>query len=263
MIAMSAGSGALLFAATTIPETTLNQSASEALKEEPMTITRTAPAETAGTSIEREDANEPLFLRSMTRMAKETLARWATYRLPNVTPLASFADYAAAAKKRADIAIARSEHEKELSKAITAITRGFAARQDDETERHAQAILAGRGNEAFEGFEELKSQQARLSQHVKAYASALRGQDEIVATIRSERSIDAAETMSPAHHEAVTAIATAIAQLREAFDREEAARTLVTNAGYDARLPSFASGTTMRPGGQLDEIERRAREYVR
>jgi hypothetical protein len=227
-----------------------------------MKITATAASQTAASFIDQDDPEEPLFVRSMRRVARETVARWATYRLPNVTPLASFADYAAAANKRREIAIERSANEKELSATVTAITRGFVAREEDETERHAQAILDGRANEAFEGFEELKSQQARLTRQLKAYVVAIRTQDEAIAAIRSERSIDAAETMVPAHRDAVTAIASAIRQLREAFDREEATRTLVTNAGYDSRLPSFGSGAIMQ-GGHLEDIERRAHEYIR
>jgi len=258
-----AGSRPLLFAATEILETPDKKSTRQPTTENTMTTTATLAPHAAANTLDDEDANEPLFLRSMARAARATIGRWATYRLPTVTPLANFADYAAAAEKRRLLAVDRTASEKELNKAVTAITRGMAARQDDETDRHAQAILDGRAAEAFEGFEELKSQVARLSQRVKAYAKALRMQDETVATIRSERSIDAAETMAPAHRDAVTAIAVAIAQLREAFDKEEAARTLVTNAGYDARLPSFAPGNSMRVGGPLDEIERRAREYVR
>ncbi|WP_156363608.1 hypothetical protein [Sphingomonas sp. Leaf357] len=228
-----------------------------------MTLSKASQAENTVRADDWEDADEPWTLRALKRGERETLLRWSKYRLPNVTPLASFADYAAAAEKRADIARARSVSETELRKAVTEIARGIAARQEDQTAKQAQAILDGRANEAFEGFEELKSQQARLSQQLKVYGVALRTQEGVVAEIRSERSIDAADAMRPAHQAAVADIAVAVAQLREAFDREEAARTLVTKAGYDARLPSFSPGTAMRQGGQLDEIERRAREYTR
>lgn len=210
-----------------------------------------------------EDTDEPLFVRAMARAAHDTKTRWETYGLPTVTPLAQFADYAEAAKKRRELAIERTAVGKELEETITAITRGMVARNDDETDRQARAILAGQLEEAFEGFEELRGKQARLTERLKSYAKAVAMQDEVVATIRSERSIDAAEVMAQAHRAAVVAIGDAIAQLREAFDREEAARTRVTQAGYDARLPVFAPGNAMRPGGQLDEIQRRAREYAR
>lgn len=209
------------------------------------------------------DAADTLYLRAMARSARDTSTRWATYRLPTITPLASFSDYATEAAKRHDLAVDRTKHEKELTKAITAIARGMAARQDDETTRQADAILEGRPDEAFEGFEELKSQVARLTQKVKAYSQAVTRQDEVVATIRSDRSLDAAEMMAPAHQAAVLAIADAIASLREAFDREEAARASVTQAGYDARLPSFACAGIFGQNGRLDDVELRARDYVR
>lgn len=209
-----------------------------------------------------EDTYESRVERSRVSRAQELRARWATYRLPVVTPLPSFADFAAAAKKRADLAIERSVCEKDLSKAVTAISRGMAARRDEETDRQAIEILAGRTDEAFEGFEDLKAQVARLTQRGKAYAKALNMQDEVVATIRSERSIDASEAMASSHRDAVSAIADAIGQLRTAFDREDACRTLVREAGYDDRLPNFAPGAVLRPGAALDELERRAREYL-
>lgn len=214
-------------------------------------------------SIARDDVYQSHLVRSWERMARDQKTRWATYGLPAITPLTSFADFAAAATKRRDLAVARTACEKDLRKAVTAIARGMAGRNDDETERQARDILDGRPEEAFEGFEELRSQVARLTQRVKSYGQAIRMQDEAVATIRSERSIDAAEAMASAHRAAVAAIADAITQLREAFDREDAARTLVTDAGYDARLPVFAAGPLMRPGNQLDNIERQAREYIR
>lgn len=209
------------------------------------------------------DADAPLFLKAILRDNDRKAARWATYQLPALTPLASFADYADASAKRRKIALERTAIEKELNKAVTSIAVGMAGRQDDETERQASAILDGRPDEAFEGFEELNSQVARLRQQLKGYAQALRLQDEVVAGIKSERSIDAAASMESAHRDAVRSIAVAIGQLREAFDREEACRTIVAQAGYDDRLPQIAPGRLFRPGEQLDDIERRASEYAR
>jgi signal peptide peptidase SppA len=62
-----------------------------------MTTTATLAPHAAANTLDNEDANEPLFLRSMAKAARATIGRWATYRLPTVTPLANFADYAAAA----------------------------------------------------------------------------------------------------------------------------------------------------------------------
>lgn len=214
-------------------------------------------------ALQREIDGAPLFVRALMRTDRDKRTRWAAYGLPPVPPLTSFPDYTAAADKRRDIALARTASEKELRKAITAISRGMAALRDDETDRQARDIIAGRSEEAFEGFEELKAQVARLTQRVKAYNEALRMQDEAVATIRSERSIDAAEVVAPAHREAVAGIADAIAQLRTALDREEAARAVATQAGYDGRLPNFAVHGIFGQSSQLDDTERRAREYVR
>ncbi|WP_156359846.1 hypothetical protein [Sphingomonas sp. Leaf10] len=207
------------------------------------------------------DADSPILTRAIVREGQQMAARWATYQLPAITPLASFADYADASAKRRAIALERTDIEKELNKAVTSIAVGMAGRQDDETERQARAILEGRPHEAFEGFEELNSQVARLRQKLKGYAQALRRQDEVVADIKSERSIDAAAAMEAAHRDAVRSIAAAIGLLREAFDREEACRTLVTQAGYDDRLPNFAGGRLIRGNEMVADIERRATEY--
>ena len=201
---------------------------------------------------------------SIDRARAERRQRWASYNLPAVTPLASFADYTAAAEKRRHLALDRTADAEELERANTAFARGMAARHDDETERQVQAVMAGRPDEAFEGFEELRAQITRLRQNVKVKAIAVGRQDEVIATIRSERSIDANETMIPAHRDAVAAIVAAITQLREAFDREEAVRSHVRDAGYENRLPQFGpSDGILRPGGEFGIIEHRAREYLR
>lgn len=189
--------------------------------------------------------------------------RHAAYDLPTITPLAEFADYQSARTKRAELATAASAIGAELAATQTAIARGFAALREDETTRQARDLIAGRSSEAFQGFEELRVRVARLTQQSVAYGEAVRMQDEIVATIRSERSIDAAEAMQGAHKSAVAAIAEAIAQLRVAFDREEAARLAVKRAGYDARLPSFVQYGLLGTGSQLDRIEEQARHYGR
>jgi hypothetical protein len=207
--------------------------------------------------------SESLMERAMARAARDIKTRWSSYDLPTVTPLSSFADFSAAAAKRREVAIERSACEKELSKAVTAIARGMAARRDEETDRQARDILDGRPEEAFVGFEELRTQVARLTQRQKAYCEALRIQDEHLATIRSERSIDAAASMSAVHRDAAGAIAEAVSQLRIALDREEAIRVSVTQAGYDARLPNFAMPNLFGNNGRFDELERLTREYAR
>jgi len=232
------------------------------MTEHAMTIAAIEPDATE-LSLQREMDDAPILARALMRTDRDKKVRWAAYGLPPVPPLTSFADYTAAADKRRDLALARTASEKDLRQAVTAIARGMAALRDDDTERQAQDILAGRPEEAFEGFEELKAQVARLTQRVKAYAHALRMQDEVVATIRSERSIDAADLIAPVHHESVAEIADAIAQLRNAFDREEAVRAVATQAGYDNRLPSFAEYGIFNGSSQLNDTERRAREYVR
>lgn len=227
--------------------------------------TATTAGSTSATeaSLQREIDGAPLFVRALMRADPDKKKRWAAYGLPPLPPLTSFPDYTVAAAKRRDIALARTASEEELRKAITAISRGMAALRDDETDQQARDIIAGRPEEAFDGFEELKAQVARLTQRVKAYNEALRMQDEAVATIRSERSIDAAEVLAPAHREAVAAVADAIAQLRTALDREEAMRAVATQEGYDGRLPNFAVHGIFGLSSQLDDTERRAREYVR
>ncbi len=205
----------------------------------------------------------PLFVRVIVNGARDTKTRWAAYDLPPVTPLDAFADYVEAATKRREIALENSKCVKDLDKAVTAIARGFAAIRDEETSRQADDILAGRKEEAFQGFEELRAQQARLTQRLKAYGEALRRQDEVVAAIKSERSIDAAEIMAPTHRDAVKAISDALVQLRLALDREEAVRAAVVDEGYDARLPSFSCGGIFGLNGRLEELDRLSREYVR
>lgn len=227
------------------------------------TGTATMPVSNVTGAEHHDDAFAVRVQASMKKLDDERKARWETYDLPSVTPISTFADYAAAIAWRSSLAQARANDLLELSKATTAISRGFAARQDDETERKVQAVMAGRPNEAFDGFEELNGKVARLRDSTTIQSIAVSRQDETIATIRSERSIDAAEAMAPAHRDAVAAIVAAIAQLRVAFDREEAARSKVKDAGYDDRLTNFGSGNLLRVGSQLNEIERRAVEYSR
>lgn len=207
------------------------------------------------------DADTPIFVRAIVQEGQRTAARWARYDLPAVTPLTSFPDFAEASAKRAKIAVKRTEVFNELNAAITAYSAGWSTHQDEQTERQANAILNERSDEAFEGLDELNARIAKLRQKLAGYVRALQIQDEVVASIKSERSIDAAAAMEAAHRDAVRSIATAIAMLREAFDREEACRTQVVQGGYDGRLPSFAAGRILRGNEEVHDIERRAIEY--
>lgn len=222
-----------------------------------------SPSEASATPV-RDHSDVSLLVRDMAQADRQRQAGLAAYKLPTITPLSSFADYAAAAAKRYELATTLSATHRELQETVTAISRGFAANRDSETDRQAKDLLAGKPEEAFDGFEELNSQRARLHQRAKAYNRAVAMQDEIIAGIRSDRSIDAAEVMSEAHRDAVAGIADAIARLREACHREQAARTAVVAGGYDDRLPHMGlMSHLLGPVGQLDAAESRAREYLR
>lgn len=174
----------------------------------------------------------------------------------NVTPLAQLNDYAVLAAKHLDIGTRRAKLDREQSETVTALARGLASFNEQKVEHQAQSLING-SSQSFHGFEELKSRAARLGDEVLAHSEALRMLREQMDNIKSDRSIDVAEQVHSAHVRAVSEIADASATLLRALRDEALIREIVTNAGYDGRLPTFQ--------GIMDiaTIESRARDYVR
>jgi molecular chaperone GrpE (heat shock protein) len=213
-------------------------------------------------TVEQDTDPHPFVRKEETRL-REQAARWAKYDLPVIQPLATLSEYAEANQKRVDLVAEISAIEQELRTAVNERNHGLALERESRIDRQVSDILAGRADNAFNTFEELNAKISRLSQRLAAYDRAWRTQMEVVTAIRSECSIDAVEAVKPAHRGAVGNIVKAIDQLRVALDRETAIRHVLSDAGYDVRLPSFGLYQTFGPDSPLSDTDRRAREYTR
>ena len=174
-----------------------------------------------------------------------------------LTPLEQHDDFAELAAKHLRIGTRLSALDRELRETITSIARGMSAFNKHKIEHQAQAIIDGVDAEAFQGFEEMKSRSVRLDSEVKSHARALGQVRAEMEAIRSERSIDAAEAVRPIHAKVVGVIADACATLQKALRDEALIREIVTDAGFDSRLPTFQGIK------DIAELESRAREYAR
>jgi hypothetical protein len=175
----------------------------------------------------------------------------------DLVPLAEHSDYAELAAKHLRIGTRRAELSRELSETITSIARGMSAYNKHRIERQAQAIIEGVETEAFQGFEELRTRQARLESEVRSHVKAQGQVWSEMETMRSERSIDAAEAVRPAHMSIAAVIADACATVQEALRLEVAIRDAAKDAGYDDRLRNLQGIAS------LAELESRARECAR
>jgi hypothetical protein len=173
-----------------------------------------------------------------------------------VVPLVEHEDYAVLAAKHLRIGTRRAELDRELRETITALARGMAAYNKHRVEHQAQAVIDGVDGNTFQGFEEMRSRQVRLENEVSIHSQALRQLWPEMETIKSERSIDAAESARPAHTKVVGVIADACATLLKALRDEALIREVVTDAGFDSRLPIFQGIK------DIAELESRAREYA-
>lgn len=173
-----------------------------------------------------------------------------------IVPLAQQEDYAKLAAKHLDIGTRRAKLDREQTDTVTAIARGMASFNKNRIEHQAQSIIDG-SVEAFQGFEEMKSRSARLESEVKAHSQALRMLRDQMESIKSDRSIDATEAARPAHNLAVADISEACAMLLKALRDEALIREIVTDAGYDNRLPAFQGIK------DIAELQSRARDYAR
>ncbi|WP_271299649.1 hypothetical protein [Sphingomonas sp. CV7422] len=174
-----------------------------------------------------------------------------------LVPLAEHPDYAELAVKHLRIGTRRAELSRELSETITSIARGMSAYNKHRIDRQAQAIIDGVEADPFQGFEELRSRQTRLENEVRSHVRAQAQVWSDMETMRSERSIDAAEAVRPAHMSIASVIADACATLQEALRLETAIHDVAKDAGYDDRLRN------LQGIANLAELESRARECAR
>jgi hypothetical protein len=174
-----------------------------------------------------------------------------------IEPLAHHDDYAKLAAKHLEIGTRMAKLDQEQNDTVTAIARGMASFNKNKIEHQAQSIIDGATEEAFQGFEEMKSRSARLESEVKAHSQALGMLRAQMDSIKADRSIDVTEAVRAAHTRAVTSISEACATLLKALRDEALIREIVTHAGYDNRLPGFQSIN------DIAELEIRARNYAR
>lgn len=175
----------------------------------------------------------------------------------DLVPLAKYPEYAEFAAKHLRLRTRRAELSRELSETITSIARGTASYNKHRLERLTQKIIDGADTDVFEGFEELRARQVRLENEVRSHFKAQGQVWSEIETMRSERSIDAAEAVRPVHMSIVAVIADACATLQEAPRSETAIHDVLKDAGYDNRLRN------LQEIDSLAELESRARECAR
>lgn len=172
-------------------------------------------------------------------------------------PLSDAEDYAELAAKHLSVGTRMAELDEELREANLELARGISAFNKNKIERRAQDIIDGVADDASRGFEEMRARSARLESELSSHVHAKGLLWSKMQAMRSERSIDAVEAVRPAHRRVVTTIAEACERLLAAIRDEQHMREIVTNAGFDNRLPAFQSTA------DLVELELRARAYVR
>jgi len=189
---------------------------------------------------------------------------------PTVIPIKADPEWEAAAEKGRQIGTEWHRLQKELEQAAAELSRGYLAHRDGEVEAQAQAILDGRPVEAFAGFEELRSRQARLRQGIAAHGEALRRHREQSEDLRYRLSVAAAEQAAPAHKAAAREVAEAIVALRTAIMHERMIRKALTDAGYQAALPNLGGPfgesvylTSLAPNSEIGRLAEQAAEYAR
>lgn len=153
-----------------------------------------------------------------------------------LAPLGEHEDYAKLAATHLRIGTRQAELDRELVETNTSLARGMSAYNKNQVEHQAQAVIDGDESGAFQGFEELRSRQARLESELRSHAEALGTIRAKMLAMRSERSIDAAEAVRPAHRSVAAAIAEACVTLREALQMETAIHDILKEAGFDDRL---------------------------
>jgi len=174
-----------------------------------------------------------------------------------LVPLQEHQDYAKLAADHLRIGTQRAQLEKELRETVTALARGMAAYNKQNIDKQVQAIIDGVEDRAAHGFEEMKARQVRLEDEVRRYGRAQVKVRTEMEVLRSERSIDAADAVRQAHRAICGMISDACAALQKSLRDHARLQDIVTDAGYDHRLPE------LKGISDLAELESRARGCAR
>lgn len=178
-------------------------------------------------------------------------------------PIIKNADYARESEKLTRLRREAADRESRLRATETEIHRILTSTEGDD--EAAVALLRDGNVPEIVGVETLTARAADLRRELVAYRKAMTIQKGVMAQLRAELSVTAAEVVAPAHRAAGMKALAAMAALREALAEEKGIRADMVSSGFDDRLPSLHPPVSVKvdqSNWDLAQWERRVRSYV-